>query len=353
MEGCAREQHQACHLDGKLRIKLDLRPVSAALIFVRYNNTSHLKSAEVVAPPRALGFVISKDCATPHNNGFRRLHRKTARWRRRVLKSSILDSANPLAGDGSAKGKYVPASVTECQHGSQCCSSKNRSLVRLRLMIALLVVGASLILFHHVFYSHLNHKSISAAAAELPTFLRNQSNVNFIGTLIAHGTRIVLSIAIAATFAQLFWETFRTRSLTIRQIDALVKCSYSPFHLSAFRAASASLSLFFVSFVASAMAFIVIVTPGSLIVSPDFQRRRPCTVPSVPQDILEFHNVPDRPLLFDISMKALTSSSYISPFRAITCGEGASGCSYNLSFVGSALDCVDRTNETDFSPFKA
>lgn len=121
-----------------------------------------------------------------------------------MLKSSILNSANPLADDGSTKGKYAP--VTENQSGLQRRSSKNCSLVQLRLMISLLVVGASLMLFHHVFYSHLNQKSINDAAAELPKFLRNQNIVNFVGTLIAHGVRIVLSIAIAVTFAQLFWK---------------------------------------------------------------------------------------------------------------------------------------------------
>ncbi len=51
-------------------------------------------------------------------------------------------------------------------------------------------------LTHHFLYAYLNERSIDSAAAELPPLLQNQNNVNFIGTTIAHGHRIVLSMAL-------------------------------------------------------------------------------------------------------------------------------------------------------------
>ncbi len=123
-------------------------------------------------------------------------------------------------------------------------------------MVALLLGGAGLMLAHHFFYAYLNEKSIDSAAAELPSLLQNQNNVNFIGTTIAHGARIALSMTIGGTFAQLFWETLRSQSHTIGQIDALVNCGQSLFRLSALRAATTSFALFTISLIASATALV-------------------------------------------------------------------------------------------------
>ncbi len=202
-------------------------------------------------------------------------------------------------------------------------------------------------LVHHFFFSFLNGKSIDSTTRELSPVLRDQSNVNFIGTTIAHGARAVLSMAVGITFAQLFWETLRSRTCTIRQIDALVKCGQSPFHPSALQATSVSFFLFLVSCIASAMAFIVIVAPGSLTVSSDFQRSEPCTVPTVP-DVMESRYEPNDQLAASVT-GILTSNTYLPPFRAITCGSGASACSYNISFVGPAFDCIDVSNQTNFT----
>jgi len=207
-----------------------------------------------------------------------------------------------------------------------------------------------LMLAHHFFYAYLNEKSIDSTAAELPPRLQNQNNVNFIGTTIGYGGRIVLSMVVG-TFAQFFWEVLRARNHTIGQIVALVNCDHSPFRPSALRAAAASLSLFLLSFIASAMALVVIFTPGSLTVTSNFLRTRSCMVPTVPtinQPI--FEDIGDK--LEDSTMGIYSSGSFMPPYQvdpAVACGKGAVSCSYNVSFVGAAFDCVDVTNTTDLS----
>lgn len=224
-------------------------------------------------------------------------------------------------------------------------------------LVALLLGGASLMVVHHVFYTLLNEKRIDPKATELPSFLRDQNNVNFIGTTIAHGARIMLSMAIGGTFCQLFWERLRSRSHTIAQIDAIVSCGQSPFRPSALRAAKACFVLFMISLTASTTALIVVLSPGSLTISTDAQLRRPCTVPSVPKEITssDYKFEINHPIILRTILTSISSSnSYLPPLKnnlATTCGDDASSCSYNVTLVGPALDCIDITNETDFSSF--
>ncbi|KLO07371.1 hypothetical protein SCHPADRAFT_652102 [Schizopora paradoxa] len=260
--------------------------------------------------------------------------------------------------DESSRGKYSP--VTGASSGLKHRSLPSQRLVQLLPLAALLVGGAILMVVHHVFYSHLNEMSINETAAELPSFLRNQRNVNFIGTAIAHGARILLSAAIGVTFTQLFWQTLRSRSHSIAQIDALVSCGQSPFHPSAFRAATASFALFLISLIASTTALIVVLSPGSLTISTNFQRTKPCTVPTVPPEVMTPNfDFQDDSFGIALAQQAVmasipTSNSYLPPFRngsASTCGEDTSACTYDLSFVGPALDCVDVTDQTNFTFF--
>lgn len=48
-------------------------------------------------------------------------------------------------------------------------------------------------LVHHFFFSFLDGKTIDSTTEELSPVLRDQRNVNFIGTAIAHGARMALS----------------------------------------------------------------------------------------------------------------------------------------------------------------
>ncbi|KLO12652.1 hypothetical protein SCHPADRAFT_941027 [Schizopora paradoxa] len=215
----------------------------------------------------------------------------------------------------------------------------------------LLLSSLALVLGHHFFYRYLDGKSIDPDAAELPTFLQKQNNVKRIGTAIAHGSRILLSTAIGVTFVQHFWETLRSRSLAISQIDALIHSGRSPFNQTALQAAKTSFTLFSISIVASLTALSVVLTPGSLTVSTEVERQTRCLVPSVPQDITSSNLS-----AYDSTTAALggmiSSNSYLPPFRmneVVNCGRGASSCSYNVSFVGPAVDCKDITDETDFS----
>ncbi len=212
-------------------------------------------------------------------------------------------------------------------------------------MAAYLLIGLGLILLHHFFFSYLNKKSIDSKIAELPSLLRDQNAVALIGTTIAHGVRATLSTAVGIAFAQIFWKTLQSRSYTIQQIDTLVRCGQSPFNPSAFRAVTASFFIFVVSCIASAMALVVIVVPGSLTIgtgpSPP---AKPCTVPTVPDVMESRYETVD--LLFEPLAEILTSNTNLPPFIDIECD---SECSYNISFVGPAFGCIDVSSQTDFT----
>ncbi|KLO16639.1 hypothetical protein SCHPADRAFT_937671 [Schizopora paradoxa] len=251
-----------------------------------------------------------------------------------------------------ASGKHTHLVNSRCQ--PKRYFSRRQRIIQIAPILASLLGGASLMIIHHMFYAHLNHKRIDSGATELPTFLMSQKNVNFIGNFIAHGARIILGMAIGATFSQLFWETLRSRSHTLAQIDALVNCEKSPFHLSALQAAKASLTLYVVSVAISATALVVVVSPGALTVSTSAQRTRPCIVPTVPQEVASSNYDFVGGLSSSFLNSMLVSGTYIPPFQddlAHTCGSGFSSCSYNVSFVGPTLDCIDITNKTDFTSF--
>ncbi len=94
------------------------------------------------------------------------------------------------------------------------------------------------------------------------------------------------------------------------------------------------------------MALIVIIAPGSLAISSNFQRSKPCTVPTVPDSLAKYGSDNS---MFGSYIGILTSSTYLPPFRAVTCDSGASSCSYNVSFVGPAFHCIDVSNQTNFT----
>ncbi|KLO12658.1 hypothetical protein SCHPADRAFT_941032 [Schizopora paradoxa] len=231
--------------------------------------------------------------------------------------------------------------------------SKRTRFVGVGYIIALVLIGMGLMLAHHFFYAYLNEKPINSGSIGLPPFLKNQNNASFIGTAIAHGARIAFSMAIGVTFAQLFWDTLRKRAHTIEQIDALVRCGKSPFNPSALQAATASFAIFLTSFIATAMALVVIITPGSLTIASDVSSTRSCEVQTLPTAV-DSNCSSIGITLGAASLNVLASNTYMSPLlldRDTACGAGASTCSYNVSFHGPAFDCVDITNQTDFSQF--
>ncbi|KLO12657.1 hypothetical protein SCHPADRAFT_890622 [Schizopora paradoxa] len=258
-------------------------------------------------------------------------------------------SSRPRRDYESDKGVYEPV-------GSRSVHRQDKRTSGILYMIFLLVCGLGLMLAHHFFYAYLNDKSIDPGSTELPPRLKNQDDVDFIGKTFAHGARIALSMAIGGTFAQLFWATLRSRSHSIGQFDALVNCGQTPFHSSAFQAVTASAALFIVSLVASATALLVVLTPGSLTISANFSTGKPCTVPTVPQDVMKSdYDFADKNGTVGFPVEAvlstmLSSNTYLPPFQSNQelCGDVTS-CLYNVSFVGPALDCVDVTNRMNLS----
>ncbi|KLO14361.1 hypothetical protein SCHPADRAFT_320659 [Schizopora paradoxa] len=221
---------------------------------------------------------------------------------------------------------------------------KGRKFLHIIPTVALLLAGTALMLTHHFFYAYLDSKIIDPTASELPSILRDQRTPNIIGTIIAHGACAVFSMIVNSTFAQLFWEKLKTRSYSLQQIDALVKSGRGPFHSSMSRTMATAPSLLFVSLLAASMSLVVVFSPGSLTVDPASQHLGPCLVPTATNlnsyDNLDMGFGPQ-----DI----LSTGTYIPPWRGDFCAKGASSCSYNISFAGAVLRCLDVTNQTDFA----
>ncbi|KLO07370.1 hypothetical protein SCHPADRAFT_945338 [Schizopora paradoxa] len=228
-------------------------------------------------------------------------------------------------------------------------------------MLAFLASGAGLAVAHHLFFAYLNEKCIDPGTTELPSILTSQRNVNIIGASIAHGTRILLAMAIGITSTQVFWETLRSRGHSVTQIDVLACCGQSPFLPRSFQAAKASLLLYVISLATSALALVVVLSMGSLTIATGFQQKRNCVVPTVPYNVtVPTYSMPLDDSSLDpagfILQNVLVSNTYIPPFQnglASICGSHYPSCSYNLSFAGPMVDCVDITNKSDLSSFLA
>ncbi|KLO14345.1 hypothetical protein SCHPADRAFT_927945 [Schizopora paradoxa] len=242
----------------------------------------------------------------------------------------------------SARGEYGPViSTTSLQ--------VKRSILQIVPMISLLLAGSALMLAHHFFFAYLDAKIIDPVVSNLPAILQDQRTPYIIGTVLAHGARIVLSMAVNITFAQLFWETLRSRSHTVKQIDALVQCGHSPFSPSAFRAVTVAPLLLFLSVVASAMTLVVIVSPGSLKVSSDSQLPEPCLASTI-GDIIDASSL-QLELFYSVPATVLASRTYLPPSHSNICNENSSSCFYTVPFDGPMLECNDVSNRVDFSVF--
>ena len=246
------------------------------------------------------------------------------------------------------KGRYAPGHIRAAP-----TPKKGGRLKGIIFVAALLAAGVVLVIVHHLFNQHLDKKSLDAAINELPPFLRNQAYVNFIGTTIAHCVRIAFSMAIGVTFGQYFWSVLRSKSHTIAQIDALVNCGQSPFSFSGLRAMTTSFSLFLISLIAAATAIIVVLSPGALTVHTNVHRSTPCSVPSVPQNVMSADHVMDFTYwpIDSVMMDILTSNTYMVPFQgdlAAVCSGGLV-CSYNLTLIGPAAQCIDTTDQTNWT----
>ncbi|KLO09384.1 hypothetical protein SCHPADRAFT_567193 [Schizopora paradoxa] len=222
-------------------------------------------------------------------------------------------------------------------------------------VVILVVLGAVCAILHHVFYTHLNGKSIDDATNELPALLRSQDNVGNIGTTIAHGARIAFSMAIGVTFAQLFWEILRSGSHTIAQIDSLISCGQNPLQPSALRTIWTSFTLFAISVVASALALVVVFSPGALTVSSGAERRATCTAPTLLDGLSSpnsTYNTGSSQFPFGTLMvDFISTNSYLAPYqgnRSSICGFDMP-CSYNLTFPGPTLSCEDNTDQLNLT----
>ncbi|KLO10613.1 hypothetical protein SCHPADRAFT_507752 [Schizopora paradoxa] len=259
--------------------------------------------------------------------------------------------------DDAGRGSYAPVNKPRIELKTR--SIVHRKFMKLAPVVGLLIGAAILMVLQHFFSTYLNEKRIDPGSKELSSPFQNQKHVNTIRTTIAHGIRILLSMAIGLTYAQMIWETLRTRSYSLSQIDALVKCGRSSLNPSVLKAATASFTLIAISFAASATALVVILSPGSLTVNTEFQRETSCTVPTVPSKVttsdykVQSTNPGSGALQMSILTSVAGSYTYLPPFQANssnTCGDETT-CLYNVTFTGPGLNYVDITDETNFTTF--
>lgn len=146
-----------------------------------------------------------------------------------------------------------------------------------------LFAGVVLMLSHHFFYKYLDGQAVDSYLFAIHGFaVSNQSVSSIVGNTIAYIARTVLSAGIGIVFIQVLWSKLRREQFSVNQIDALVACKGEPFAPSALPTWRYAFWLAAIAAMATLMAFISIIAPGSLrIESSEYSFSTPCPVRTV------------------------------------------------------------------------
>lgn len=138
-------------------------------------------------------------------------------------------------------------------------------------------------LAHHFFYAHLDGKAVDSPLFEFRGFgFWDQSVSSVLGNAIAYAARTVLSAGTGIVFIQVLWSKLRREQYSVKQLDALVACKGDPLALSALPAWHCAFWLAVIAAMASLMAVISIITPGSLRVeSSQYSFPQECSIRTV------------------------------------------------------------------------
>ncbi|KLO14341.1 hypothetical protein SCHPADRAFT_319801 [Schizopora paradoxa] len=210
-------------------------------------------------------------------------------------------------------------------------------------MLLFFVIGTVVAILHHLFYSYLNNKPITTGSGNV---LREQAVANAIGNALAYLVNSLFSAAIAEAFVQQFWAHLRTLKggVPIRKIDAIVDCKDGIATPSALKAWYYAFWLFVIATLATSMAVISVVVPGSLkVASENFHASQSCAVNTV--------NLPNGSALDTFVMqwfqrRVISQGTFMPPSSSC---DGA--CRYNISFEAPALNCTNITSSYDFTSF--
>lgn len=145
------------------------------------------------------------------------------------------------------------------------------------------LAGIMLMLAHHFLYTYLDGKPVDSYLFSIHGFsLSDQSVSSLLGNAIAYVARTVLSSGIGIVFIQVLWSKLRRKQFSVEHIDALVACKGEPFTLSALPTWHYAFWLAAIAAMATLMAFISIIAPGSLsVVSSNFSFPVQCTVRTI------------------------------------------------------------------------
>ncbi|KLO12647.1 hypothetical protein SCHPADRAFT_941022 [Schizopora paradoxa] len=228
-----------------------------------------------------------------------------------------------------------------------------------RLQMGLfLLAGIILMLSHHFFYKFLDGQAVdSDLFSAHGVTISNQSVSSILGNAIAYVARTVLSAGIGIVFIQVLWSKLRKEQFSINQIDALVACKGEPFAPSALPTWRYAFWLAAIAAMATLMAFISIIAPGSLrIESSEYSFSTPCPVRTVSlqtSNIAAYStNATDGGLAFIGAQAGLMglARQVLMGGAALQASNPCTGaCQYMIDFNSPIANCSSVDSSFDYS----
>lgn len=126
------------------------------------------------------------------------------------------------------------------------------------IMAASLIVGVLFALGHHIFYSRLEGR-----IPDDKDIYRQSTNIA-IGTLCSHVVRASSAIAIGVAYWQLFWQTAKSRAISIGALDSLAGVLNGAQNFFDFKAVSSGPYLMTFALLSWLIPWAMIIPPGTL-----------------------------------------------------------------------------------------
>ena len=224
-------------------------------------------------------------------------------------------------------------------------------------MVAIFLFGTGLAGGNHFYYQHLSGKPVGSSAFHGLNISQEISRA--IGNAFAIAVKTAFVAVIGISLVQRFWHVTRVKELRVKEIDAVFAASSgNPFLPSSCPSWWFATTFSVLASTSMIMALVPVIAPGTLTVAPN-GFARPCKVntslvekanlasyyissgDTIP-GMKHLHN-PQIPAL-SVANRVITSGSYLPP--PSPCGV----CSYNVAFVGAAMNCSDVTATYNFTP---
>jgi len=222
------------------------------------------------------------------------------------------------------------------------------------------LVGIMLMLAHHFLYTYLDGEPVDSYLFSIHGFsLSDQSVSSLLGNAIAYVARTVLSSGIGIVFIQVLWSKLRRKQFSVEHIDALVACKGEPFTLSALPTWHYAFWLAAIAAMATLMAFISIIAPGSLsVVSSNFSFPVQCTVRTISLENANIGsyaartNSSDKGLVFagaQARLMILASQVLASGAAAQPPNPCPGACQYEITFNAPVASCSPVNSTFDYN----